>query len=309
MKPTTETAEHAGPTLDRKGEFEVIDCEACGFRHVLPLPTPEELEATYDEEYYSTEKPLYLDEARRDLDWWRIVYRERLAALDGALGARATRRLLDVGSGPGFFLAEAKAHGWQTLGIEPSRQAAAHSRDELGLEIVETFLDDRSAPEFGRFDAVHLCNVLEHVPDPRGLLATAASLLEPGGVLLAIAPNDYNPLQRALREADGFEPWWVAPPHHLNYFDMDSLPLLTEAIGLEVLDRTGTFPMELFLLGGENYVGNGSLGRTCHGRRMRLEQTLEKAGMGELRADLYRSLADLGIGREVQVLARKRDRA
>ena len=299
---------HGGKTLDRKGEFEVIECEACGFRHVVPLPEPDELESTYDEDYYSREKPLYLEEARKDLDWWRIVYRERLASIAAALEMEkgVSPRLLDVGSGPGFFLAEAKELGWRTLGIEPSRQAAAHSREELGLEIVETFLDEGSARELGRFDAVHLCNVREHVPDPRALLETAASLLDPGGVLMAIAPNDYNPFQDALRRIDGYEPWWVAPPHHLNYFDMRSLPRLVESLGFEVLECTGTFPMELFLLGGENYVGNAPLGRACHHRRMRFEKTLEEAGLGPLRADLYRAFAKHGIGREVQVLARRR---
>jgi len=312
MKQAQGAPPHAGPTIDRKGEFEVIECESCGFRHVLPLPTVEELTSTYDEDYYAREKPLYLEEARRDLDRWRIVYRERLASIERGLAGSGTtnnegppRRLLDVGSGPGFFLAEAKARGWDTLGIEPSRQAAAHSREELGLEIAETFLAPENASEFGRFDAVHLCNVLEHVPDPRGLLETAASVLEPGGVLMAIAPNDYNPLQRALRDVDGFAPWWLAPPHHLNYFDMESLPRLAEKVGLEIVDRTGTFPMELFLLEGENYVGNSELGRACHGRRKRLERTLDRADLGDLKEKLYRSLAELGIGREVQLLARR----
>ena len=57
---------------------------------------------------------------------------------------RERRRLLDIGSGPGFFLKTAKERGWRVLGIEPSRQAATHARD-LGIEVVEGFFDADTA--------------------------------------------------------------------------------------------------------------------------------------------------------------------
>ncbi len=307
MPPSQTSAQpgHEGPVLDRRDGFDVIDCRACGFRHVHPLPTVDELSSLYDEDYYSNEKPLYIERVKEDLDWWRIVYRERLEALEQAL-AGGRRRLLDIGSGPGYLLETARDRDWEAIGIEPSRQAAAHSRDELGLTIVERFLDEDSAAELGTFGAVHLCNVLEHVPDPAHLLRLAGSVLDPGGVLMAIVPNDYNPLQQALREVEGFSPWWVAPPHHLNYFDTTSLPALAERVGFEVLARETTFPMELFLLMGEDYVGNDELGRACHARRKRLERTLDRAGLSGLKRGLYEALAALGIGREIQVVARKR---
>jgi SAM-dependent methyltransferase len=296
--------EHAGPLVDEREGFRVIACEACGFRHVLPLPRPEELARLYDEDYYEREKPLYLQQTLEDLDWWKLVYRERYETLEEHLGAAGRRRLLDVGSGPGFFLAEGNARGWETLGIEPSRQAAEHARS-LGVEVVEEFLDAESAERLGSFGAAHLCNVLEHVPDPAHLLELAHGLLDPGGLLMVVVPNDYNPLQRALREERGFAPWWVAPPHHLNYFDPPALTSLVERTGFAVLETEGTFPMELFLLMGDDYVGKVDVGRACHAKRKRLEQTLDAAGLGAEKRRLYRALAAAGMGREVQLVARR----
>ena len=34
--------------------------------------------------------------------------------------------------------------------------------------------------------------------------------------------------------AAGRDDWWVAPPHHLNYFDFESLTGLLDAAGLHV---------------------------------------------------------------------------
>mgnify|MGYP001558721947 CR=1 FL=1 len=292
---------HQGAVLDSAKGFDVIECQACGFRHIVPIPTPEELERVYREEYYALEKPLYLERHREDLDWWNLVYGERYDTFERHLSADR-RRILDVGSGPGFFLLHGKLRGWQTLGMEPSRQAAAHARG-LGVEIVEDFLTPENAGRLGRFDAVHMSEVLEHIPDPRKLLETVAGLLAPGGLVCVVVPNDYNPFQQVLRTACGYRPWWVAPPHHVNYFDFESAGRLLEACGFRVLLREATFPIDIFLLMGDNYVGNDALGRQCHGKRKALEENLAKAGQTGVKRSLYQALARSGLGREAVLFA------
>ena len=296
-------AEHHGDVLTRKDRWTVIDCTPCGFRHITPLPTEEELREVYEHEYYSIEKPLYLERVREDLPWWNRLYAERLAAI-GDTRTSAGRRLLDVGSGPGFLLRFAKDHGWDPVGIEPSRQAAEHARG-LGVEVIEAFLDDRLVNELGTFDAIHLAEVLEHLPDPRGMVERCRELLVPGGALCVSVPNDYNPFQRLLVERGLQEPWWVAPPHHLNYFDFDSLERLLADAGLEVRARETSFPIDMFLLMGEDYVGDDERGRRCHGMRMRFEETLERAGRADLKRELYGAFASLGLGRLAVVHARR----
>jgi SAM-dependent methyltransferase len=305
LKPTRDAAgtAHLGPCIDRVGGFDVIACGRCGFRHVLPLPTADELAHAYRHDYYAVEKPLYLERTRQDQSWWRIVHRDRLAAIEAELPP-GRRRLLEIGSGPGFFLAEARERGWTPLGVEPSRQAAEHTRG-LGIDVVEAFFDADTAGRLGRFDAVQMTNVLEHVPDPRAILQLAHERLAPGGVVSVIVPNDYNPFQRAVRDACDHAPWWVAPPHHLNYFDFDSLAALLADTGFVPVARSSSFPIDLFLLMGERYVGDDAVGRRCHEMRMRFEENLEAAGQGELRRALYRSLAQLGLGREVWIVARR----
>lgn len=295
--------ECAGEVLVEKGEFEVLDCEMCGFKHVTPLPTEEELRRIYSHEYYQTEKPLFIDRHIEDQEWWDLVYRERFEMLEAHL-PMSRRRILDVGAGPGFFLRHGQERGWDPLGLEPSTKAAAHAR-KLGLEVVEALLDETSSSQLGAFDAVHLCNVLEHVPDPLGMLQRAWSLLEPGGLVLVVAPNDFNPFQRVAREVCDLPCWWVAPPHHLNYFDHPSMEGLLRRADFEVLDVTSSFPIDLFLLMGDRYVGDDALGRLCHGKRMSLERRLDQAGQGELKRQLYRFFAELGLGREVVVLGRR----
>ena len=303
MPESRQWEHHSGPVLDSVKGFDVIECEMCGFKHIVPIPTPEELEAVYRQEYYSAEKPQYLERHREDLDWWNLVYSERYDTFEQLLPPHR-RRILDVGSGPGYFLLYGKQRGWQTLGIEPSAQAAAHSR-ELGLEIGEDFLNEETVSQLGAFDVVHMSEVLEHIPDPSGMLQLVRRLLNPDGLICVVVPNDYNSFQHALRTVCDFKPWWVAPPHHINYFDFDSLSQLLSASGFDGLLREATFPIDMFLLMGDNYVGNDALGRQCHTKRKTLERNLAEAGMTDLKRRLYEGFASIGIGREVQIIAQK----
>jgi len=125
------------------------------------------------------------------------------------------------------------------------------------------------------------------------------------GLLCINVPNDFNPFQIALQEHCGYNKYWVAPPHHINYFNFDSLARLVENCGFEVIHKDATFPIDLFLLMGENYIGNDLVGRQCHMRRMNFEKNLQIAGLGNLRRSLYKSFASLALGREITLYARK----
>jgi SAM-dependent methyltransferase len=296
---------HEGACLASVGGFDVVECLACGFAHALPLPSVESLTTVYSHEYYSTEKPLYIERYLEDRHWWDSVYDARLSKLEKFLEP-SRRRLLDVGSGPGLFLARAEQRGWRVRGIEPSSAAAAFSRDSLGLDVSQEFLDARTAGGLGKFDALNLALVLEHLPDPRRMLRLCFDLLEPAGVICVIAPNDFNPFQQAVHEQLGQPTWWVVPPHHLNFFNRHSLQRLLDSEGFEVLHSEATFPIDLFLLMGDNYVGDDALGRQCHQRRKAFELNLIGAGRMDLLDRLYAAFSALDLGRELVFFARKR---
>jgi len=284
-----------------------------GFLQVWPRPTPEHQRALYGERFYEEDKATYLDDVSRDRAYWDAIWsirRGRIeAALPAALAGRPPR-LLDVGCSGGFLLDHFQQHGWRGAGIEPSKSAARHARERFGLEVYCGELLDPAAPRppaVEAFDAVHCAQVLEHVLEPEACVARIAELLVPGGLAFVEVPNDFNVLQEAARETLGKAAWWVAPDHHLNYFDADSLSALLARHGLVEVDRLASFPIEAFLLMGDDYVGRPEVGRACHERRMAFERALIGTGRTAALAELYRSLARAGIGRTCGVLARKTD--
>jgi SAM-dependent methyltransferase len=291
---------HYGPMLATVDGYDVIECGACGFRHIDPLFTNEQLKKFYDSEFYQTERPDYFERMEADKEWWMLRYHHYY----GLLEAHAPgRRILDIGSGPGYFLEAGRERGWQVLGFEPSRIAADYTAGR-GLAVVNDFFSAARAKEHGLFDAISLSMVLEHVRDPIQLIEDARSLLVPGGVLLLISPNDFNPLQMTLWKKLGFQPWWVNPKHHLNYFDTVSAGRFLRARRFETLHLETSYPLENFLLAGRNYVGNPLLGRECHNERKAFESALFRHDKPRLQA-LAASWAAQGIGREFIILGKK----
>jgi len=294
---------HSGKTLDKKEDVRVIDCEPCGFIHVLPIPTDEELKHFYEKEFYEHERPNYFKETKEDLPWWMATYRNYYHLFESRTKGRT---LLDIGSGPGHFLACGEERGWKTVGIEPSPVAAGYS-SRRGLKTVNGFFSYAASKKLGKFDIVHAAMVLEHVPDPISFIIDMKKMLKANGRIAVFCPNDYNPLQYLLRTQYHFKPWWVVPKHHLNYFRIESMKRLLHRLGFIVEDVLGTYPLETFILAGKNYINNHTIGRACHKERKKFELMLYKTKQGKtLLNNLYTGLASAGIGREFMILARKK---
>ncbi len=296
--------DHSGIVLDSVDGFDVIHCESCGFKHIIPIPDEEEMTRIYTRQFHAEYKPLMIQHQLEDQQWYDTTNKARLEAIEGLLKRKGT--LLDVGSGTGFFLNEAVKQGWEAKGVEPSGIAAEYSRSK-GLEVEHAFFDQECAESIGKFDVVHLWEVLEHLPDPAGMINLCRQVLNPGGLIVIGVPNDYNKLQKILVNDMGEKPWWLTPPHHINFFDRTSLERLLRRLDFEPLRHDITFPMELFLLMGKNYLQEPELGRECHAMRMELELNLLRTGNSAVLDKLYDSLAEAGFGRHTVIMAGKKD--
>jgi SAM-dependent methyltransferase len=257
---------HEGPVVARNHEVDVIACHRCGFRHVMPLPEPAAIDKLYTEDFYGTLHESYIASQRANLDWWHLEFGAKYDLFEELLPAGRCS-LVDVGSGPGWFVQYGSRRGWRTVGVEPGRPAALHTRDTLGENVVIDFFTPAAIAHLEPVDVVHLHNVLEHVPDPAAMLRTARGALAPGGLVSVTA----------LLRREGFEPC-----AHL-----------------------ASFPLEAFALMGEDYIADPALGKVVHGKRMQLEKNLHAAGEGARLAKVYRALGELGLGRTLTVMARR----
>ena len=290
---------HLGAVLDVVNGIEIIDCTDCKFKHAL---ITEDSPDVYSSHYYESEKPNYISANESESEWWDLTYGERISKID-SLAGYPTKNWIDIGTGPGLFLDALKVRNRIATGIEPSIQAFNHAISKKH-NVINAFFDSTLASQLGEFDAGHLSEVLEHIPNPQDFLRIVKSVIKPGGYLCIVVPNDYNPIQKIFIENSGEDKWWLAPPFHLNYFDKISLEKLILRSGFEVVHSTVMFPIDFFLLMGDVYIGNDEIGKAAHERRKRFEHSFKSADSLDVMHSIYGALASIGIGRELVIFAK-----
>lgn len=215
---------------DLPGEYTLVRCDKCGLLYLNPQPTYEELRPHYPYDY----EP-HVGSREEQLNWLRrIDYRYGIEKRYRAIMryCKGPGTMLDVGCGPGTFLAGMREHDWRVAGIEPSPGPATYAREELGLEVEVCPFEDATLPG-ARYDLVTMWNVLEHLSDPSDALRRVTAALKPGGLLVFAIPGTES-YDRKI-----FGRYWAGYdiPRHLYVFPPATLEKMVVAAGLDVLER------------------------------------------------------------------------
>lgn len=144
---------------------------------------------------------------------------------------RPPGELLDVGAATGYFVGLANAAGWQAYGIEPSDEAVQIATAK-GLAVRNGILTQDTYPP-ASFDVVTLWDVLEHIPEPHGILSTVYRILKPGGVAVFNTPDSGSLWARTM----GLRWHLIVPPEHVNLFSGKSLRVALEKHRFKVRDE------------------------------------------------------------------------
>jgi SAM-dependent methyltransferase len=160
-------------------QFTYVGCTRCGATFIDPMPDDADFAAMYSQEQY------------HDLHYATEDDTTGAGALaQVAMFLKPGGRLLDYGCGNGAFLKQAARAGYAAEGIELDAGTIAQAARLSGCPVHS--LDDALAAGL-RFDAIHLGDVLEHLPRPGDTLHLLDRLLAPGGVYFIEGPLEDNP--------------------------------------------------------------------------------------------------------------------
>lgn len=138
-------------------------------------------------------------------------------------------KLLDIGSGAGFFLSEAKMSGWEVSGIEASKSSAKFA-SKKGFKIYNSTIE-KAKVKTNSYDAVTMFQLIEHLEDPVKVLKKANTLLKKNGIIVISTPNRESLLGKLMNKK-----WFgYYNDEHLFVFDKESLRNILEETGFKVL--------------------------------------------------------------------------
>lgn len=144
-------------------------------------------------------------------------------------------RLLDIGTGLGTFVEEAKNAGYQAEGIDLCTALVARAQGR-GLNVQFKAAEDLDA--YGRFDVVSMMDLIEHVFDPLALLTTVHKLLKPNGELVVYTPNHRAAVVLVARALNfiklDFAVKEIFGSNHLTFFDDRTLKAMLNKAGFSI---------------------------------------------------------------------------
>lgn len=280
-----------------------------GFFSISPLPDPLALREFYEKHYFqkSLSGTYYDSYSDLELSHRRLRAQILLHALkENGFSAVTHSQLLEIGSGEGFFLDAAAKSGYTVTGIDFSdaglRNHHPHLLGHLKTGDAINILNDLST-HGPQFDICVLVNVLEHIRNPEELLAVLQNVVHPSGAVVVTVPNDFSVTQLRLQEYGHVsDPYWVCPPQHLHYFNIESIQKFCTMQGFLLYDIFTDFPIDFYLFHkGSNYVKDPRQGPPAHTARMQIDLLLAERGPGSY-LNLSRSLAQCGAGRNITVI-------
>lgn len=237
--------------LSSKKEFPVFECHECSFSFTQDYPEENEIGAYYESDEYISHSDTsrgFVNKLYRLVRTFMLSRKKRLIIRNTGL---KKGRLLDVGSGTGYFPNAMKEAGWDVTGIEINDKARDFSISNFGLNVISP-VKMKLLPA-SAFDCITLWHVLEHFHNPEAYMADLRMLLKPGALCVIALPNCYS--YDALYYRNFWAAWDV--PRHLWHFSPLTFKIFAEKCGFK-LEKWGTLPLDVFYISqlSEKYRGS-----------------------------------------------------
>jgi SAM-dependent methyltransferase len=205
-------------------------CTTCSTLYANPRMTVESLRTLYDSEEFFEGK-------ENNLNYYSFIegetYLRRTAKgrIDRFKALAKGKRLLEVASAAGFFLAEAKAAGFEAEGVEFSGPMARYASQRWEVPVTAGSIEEvELQPE--TYDVIASWGVMTIIRDPKAVMAKFHAALKPGGVW---AFNTYSRQSRWGRLMKGR--WYILVPNTSQIHDDDTLKRLLDEAGFDLVAR------------------------------------------------------------------------
>lgn len=217
--------------LVSKEPFDILQCNACGFRFTQDAPDVEHIAP-----YYNTENYIEHSDTKRGLTFSlyhygrKIMLKHKLRLIN-KLATSKTKKLLDVGSGSGYFLNFMKNNGYDCTGIEISKTARELTKKTFDIDTHDVnSLINNDLKE--KFDVITMWHVFEHVYTFDAYFEAFKSSLNESGKLIIAMPN-YHCL-----EAKYYKAYWNGydVPRHLWHFDFETFSSFANKRGFKITE-------------------------------------------------------------------------
>ena len=208
--------------------FTVVQCCECSFHFTQDVPDEQTIGPYYKGENYvshsDTQKGVFF-KIYHSVRNYMLKRKRNLICSQTELNSG---KLLDIGTGTGYFPNTMIQAGWEVEGIEKDEKTRNFATSKFGFKVHDTPELYKLPPE--SFDAITMWHVLEHVHEIDDYLKKIFSILKPNGSFVVAVPNHMSYDQQHYKE------FWAAwdIPIHLWHFNPSTMKKIMENYGFKI---------------------------------------------------------------------------
>ncbi len=182
--------------------FDLCRCKNCTLITLSRLPTDEELQKLYSEEFftfgahtldklgvdYETMADRYGLETHKD--FIRTFIEPNCSTLES---------FFEIGAGMAHFLEAAKELGYSVNGLEIGEVAVIKAKEKFNIPLILGDFEQLDISELkGKFDCIYAGDVFEHMRNPALVVEKMYEMLRPNGIVVIKIPGTFNLLSSKI---------------------------------------------------------------------------------------------------------------
>ncbi len=185
--PNLTDADFSGRKNPDGYHYEMVRCKKCSLLYASSIYETEILNKLYQNSDFD-----YLDELQGLKKTYNICLKESEKFV------KNKSKLLEIGSGNGFFLECAKKSGWdKVIGFEPSIKAYSSARNDIKKNLINSSFEYDE--NYSDYNLIFFAMLIEHVPNVNIFLRDVHKTLSNDGLFMGIAHNEDHFLAKILK--------------------------------------------------------------------------------------------------------------
>lgn len=245
--------------FDKDG-FKYVLCKNCQTLYVNPRPKIDNIQRYYK---YSKQTKYWAEHFYRDTEAQRRekIYKPRARMVRDFIRKNVGEKVevfADIGAGYGTFCEEVKGLNVadEIIAIEPSDDLARNC-EKKGFKVVQLELEETGEVLNNKVSFATSFELIEHLHSPQKFLMSARNILTRQGYLLLTTLNINGFDLQVLWEKSNS----ISPPHHLNFFNLESLEYLLKKCGFKVVEKSTPGFLDVDIVKNADKDGDIELGK------------------------------------------------
>ena len=209
-------------------EFNVVKCAVCDFVYINPRYSEKENIELYEESYFTDQVKDLSGKVRSFIDDREDKINDHKIEWGFLKKYKRGGRILDFGSGPGFFL-DSLDGNWEKYAVDTSDFSISNIQDPAINKFRGTLFEAEYEDNY--FDAIYIGHTLDRLTNLSETLSELRRVLNVNGVILAVTPNIGSLCARVFKER-----YRLLYSNHLVYFSTETLKKFFSQSGFKLVD-------------------------------------------------------------------------